>query len=295
MMLERLIGPNVRTTLSLGAGVGNIHADPCQIEQVLLNLALNARDAMPHGGRLFIETRPVVVDENFTSHCLHLPFGEYALISVTDTGSGMTPEVQDRIFEPFFTTKQERGTGLGLSVVHGIVRQSGGEVLVHSAPGVGTTFRLSFPSVKDTIPVEYPQAIERDLSGSETILVADDEDEIRRYLVGTLARNGYRALAAASGSEAIAIAEAYPDVIHVLLSDIVMPGINGIQLAREIGALRQGIRVLFMSGLAGAAVEPADAESICIEKPFGPLTLLRQIRTTLDGGCPRALPVSGAH
>jgi len=272
-ILEILIGENISTALALNADPSFILADVGHIDQVIMNLALNARDSMPRGGRMYIETSRMTVDDDFAATCLSVPRGDYVMLSVSDTGCGMPPDVQARVFEPFFTTK-ENGSGLGLSTVYGIVKQAGGTITVHSSPGVGSTFRVLFPSVEapETGRTAEPRI------GTETILLVEDEDAVRKYVLALLSRHGYTVLDAANGRDAIELARRYRSPIHLLLTDTVLPGMGGAETAHEIESLRPGIPVVRMSGYA----EHTKASEFFIQKPFAPEALLGGIRAALD-------------
>jgi PAS domain S-box-containing protein len=283
-MLRRLIGEDIELQLSLDPRTGFIRADPGHIEQVVMNLAVNARDAMPNGGRLTIETAARRVDEAFASLNPELRAGDYVLLKVTDTGTGMTPEVKARIFEPFFTTKElGKGTGLGLAMVYGIVRQTGAAVLVDSEPGRGTTFEILFPAVKAAAPagMREPPAPEV-FAGKETILLAEDEPGVRKYVREVLQMHGYHVLEAENGAEAMNAACRYAGPIHLLLTDVIMPELGGIDLAEKFTSIRPGTPVLLMSGYTDR-VARRELAGAFIEKPFTPAALLGRIREMMDG------------
>ncbi len=282
-MLRRVIGEDIEIIFEPGPGAHNVRADKGHIEQIVMNLAINARDAMPGGGRLYIETSVTRVDDDFASVCLSLPPGTYVVIAVTDTGVGMTAEVQARVFEPFFTTKPpDQGTGLGLSTVYGMVKQSDGTVTVHSTPGLGSTFRVFLPSVD--VAVEEPELVEpaAPLGGTETILLVEDRKEVREFLCCVLEENGYRTLDASSGDGAIAIASRYAGTIHLLITDMVLPGMTGPEIVLNVRALQPGIRVLRISGYTERIGRQIDDSTPFLQKPFSEETLLRQIRRILD-------------
>ncbi len=286
-MLRRLVGEDVDVVASLTAGIGRIRADAGQIEQVLVNLAVNARDAMPDGGKLTIESSAVTISDDQTREGGTVPAGEYVLIAVTDNGTGMDAATKARIFEPFFTTKSVgKGTGLGLSTVFGVVRQSDGFIWVYSEPGHGTTFKIYLPRIES--PVEAAQPAPRygaQLDGTETVLVVEDEDAVRSLARATLTRRGYRVVTAANGGEALLVCEQHKDRIDLMVTDVIMPGLNGRDLARRLAPLRPDMRVLFVSGYADQAVvrhgelEPGIAY---LEKPFAPLALAQKVRDVLD-------------
>ncbi len=282
-MIGRLIGAQVVLDLRLRKPLGNIVADVGQLEQILMNLLVNARDAMPAGGHITIETEetgPAEADEQ------EFGKGPFIVLSVTDTGTGMSPEVQERMFEPFFTTKgRGKGTGLGLSTAYGIVKQHNGHVIVRSEQGQGTAFKLYFPLVDREVEqtVEYKQAIP--VRGTETVLVVDDEPTIVKLVANTLRPLGYNLLEASSGEDALKTNAAYPGAVDLLLSDVVMPGINGAQLADSLREQRPGIKVLFMSGYADDVLVRRgddDAELVLVQKPLTPAVLAARVREVLD-------------
>jgi two-component system, cell cycle sensor histidine kinase and response regulator CckA len=286
-MLQRLIGEDIELTLAPGSGLVNVKADQGQIEQVILNLAVNARDAMPRGGKLTIETSLVEVDEDYSHRHHALQPGIYVLLSVTDTGVGMDAQTQARIFEPFFTTKGVgAGTGLGLATVYGIVKQSGGWIWVYSEPGRGTTFKVYLPQARE-VPETAGQREARPAPprGAETILLAEDQDSIRELIGESLERNGYKVLVASNGLEALEIAARYKGTIDLLVTDVVMPQMGGRESAKRLTAMRPEIKVVFMSGYAeypGAESGILDASSVCLQKPFSMNTLLHKIREVLE-------------
>jgi signal transduction histidine kinase len=291
-MLSRMIGEDISLELKTEATISTICADRGQIEQVLMNLAVNARDAMLSGGRLLIGTKDVDLNDALLRAQETVTFGKYVLLSVTDTGEGMTAEVRDRIFEPFFTTKElGRGTGLGLATVYGIVKQHSGNIIVDSEPGKGTTFKLYFPIVGKREKVKEKEK-DIDLSGplptgTETILVVEDDPSVRELVRQVLLPLGYRVLATAGGDDAIRTSASYNGPVDLLLTDVVMPVMNGKQLAEVLRIKRPGIKVLFMSGYAHEALsargilEPGVA---MIHKPFRTIALARQVRQVLDSG-----------
>src|SRR5262249_6263981 len=248
---------DVEVILSLDPTCGQIRADPGQIEQVVMNLAVNARDSMPGGGRLVIETAILVVDEALASRHIDLSPGEHVQLTVSDTGCGMTAEVQAHLFEPFFTTKEPgKGTGFGLSIVYGIVTQAGGKILVYSEAGEGNTFKLFFSQLQAAgdFPGVAPAA-QPPCSGTETILSGEDEKGIREYMGAALGERGYTLLEAADGVEAMEVARNYRGEISLLLTDVVMPHMGGPQLAGRLRELRPGIKVLYMSGYSERCME----------------------------------------
>jgi signal transduction histidine kinase len=228
-MLRRLIGEDIGLVNILAEDLGKVKADPGQIEQVILNLAVNARDAMPNGGKLTIETANVELDEAYTRAHIAVTPGRYVMLSVSDTGVGMTPKVKERIFEPFFSTKEKgKGTGLGLSTVYGIVKQSGGNVWVYSELGMGTTFKIYFPRL-DELLEKLPEKVrvEEIRRGSETILIVEDEEEVRKVAVRMLEKQGYTVLEARQEEEALLFCEQRKEPIHLILTDVVMPQMSG--------------------------------------------------------------------
>jgi two-component system, cell cycle sensor histidine kinase and response regulator CckA len=282
-MLRRLLTADIQLVLSLEPNEAVIRADRNHIEQVILNLAVNARDAMRHGGTLAIETRLASIEQDSAEVTLGAPPNEYLMLSVSDTGTGMTPEIKSRIFEPFFTTKEKgKGTGLGLSTVYGIVKQCRGWIAVDSEPGCGTTFRILFPRSQATAAQVQTNEPERDLSGSETILLAEDDEGVRRFVRQALEKHGYRVLDASTGQQALTVAAHYSGTIHLLLSDIVMPELGGIQLAQHLGEVRPGIAVLWMSGLSEQLLDLSAPRVSFVHKPFSARTILRELRKLLD-------------
>ena len=285
-MLRRLIGPAVRLVTATENDLAPVMADPTQLQQVVLNLAVNSRDAMPQGGTLTIETRNVKIDEPYAHGATAVPPGNYVMLAVSDTGVGMTPETLDRLFEPFFTTKEKgKCTGLGLSTVYGIVKQSQGHVIVYSEPGVGTTFKCYFP-VSDARPrVSRPLQMPAEVRGNETILLVEDEDPIRDLAADALGRLGYRILAAADGDAAMALAARHDGPIHLLLSDGVLSGIRVPELLRRFVAQRPETKILLMSGYSQEAVFQNDIvapTTAFLPKPFTIRQLGERVREVLD-------------
>ena len=288
-MLRRLIGEDIALTTALASELGRVKADQGQIEQVIVNLAVNARDAMPHGGKLILETANVELDEAFASqHSPTVP-GRYVMLAVTDTGVGMEKEVQAHIFEPFFTTKgKDKGTGLGLSVVYGVVKQSGGYIWVYSEPGKGTTFKIYLPLVEEAVEkADQSTRPAKPLQGSETILLVEDEESLRHLTRTLLIESGYTVLEAKSGTQALEIARAHRGTIHLLLTDMVMPGMSGDVLADQLSLLCPDIKVLFMSGYTDYAVAAHGALEVgtfLLQKPFTRDALMGKVREVLDPG-----------
>jgi PAS domain S-box-containing protein len=285
-MLRRLLGPSVRLVTASETDLPAIMADASQIEQVILNLAVNSRDAMPHGGVLTIETRHVRLDEPYITRTTAVPVGAYVMLAVSDTGSGMSSDVVTRAFEPFFTTKEKgKGTGLGLSTVYGIVKQSQGHVLVYSEPGVGTTFKCYFPVSERRARVSRPIRIPAKVRGTETILLVEDEDPIRTLAVTSLERLGYHVLPAGDGVEAMTIAAVHDGPIHLLLSDGVLSGVRVPELLRRLTGQRPETKVLLMSGYSQEAVFQNDIvapNTAFLPKPFTIRQLTERIRQVLD-------------
>ena len=282
-MLRRVIGEDVDLVVVARPGLGRVSADPGQLEQVILNLAVNARDAMPGGGRLTIETADVDLDERHAHRHPGVRPGRHVMLAVTDTGLGMEPAIRDRIFEPFFTTKEiGRGTGLGLSTVYGIVQQSGGTIWVYSEPGHGTTFKIYLPSVDEPAQdAEAPPVPPR--GGTETVLLCEDEPDLRELTKEVLEEYGYRVLEAGDGREALEVLEGFSDKIDLLLTDVVMPRMNGSELAARLTRER-GVRVLYMSGYTETSVVRGAAAPGAgfLQKPFSPVSLARAVRELLD-------------
>ena len=286
-MLRRILGEDIDFVQVLAPNLGVVRADPGQIEQVLLNLVVNARDAMPEGGKLTIETSNVEIDDAEAALHLAMKPGSYVRVVVTDTGCGMDEQTKRQLFEPFFTTKEMgKGTGLGLSTVYGIVKQSGGNICVTSEPGLGTSFAIHFPrelSAKVTSP--RLRAIRKPHAGSEALLVVDDEEAIRKVVTRSLEAVGYRVLSAATAGEALQIAAQHAGTIHLLLTDVVMPRMSGRALAQELAKMRPTVKVLYMSGYADNAFVHngvVDEGTHFIGKPFSASDLARKVREVLD-------------
>ena len=293
-MLRRLIGEHIRLEVSVEEGLGRVEADPTQIEQVLLNLAVNARDAMPQGGRLLVRLENTeLTAEAVRAYPYEVLPGPYVRMTVSDTGHGMDEDTRGRVFEPFFTTKGlSQGTGLGLATVFGIVKQSGGYIWAHSEPGRGAAFEVLLPRVEKSLPqAAEPRAEPVEGSGgAETILLVEDDAAVRRLARQVLERSGYRVLEAASPAEALqSVIPAHPDPIHLLVTDVVMPDMDGHQLAMRVSALRPTIRTIFMSGYTEDDVLRrgiVTGSSLFLQKPFGPADLTRSVRQVLDRGAP---------
>jgi len=285
-MVKRVIGENIAVATKIHDDVARVTIDPSQVQQVILNLAVNARDAMPGGGKLTLELSTVDLDDSY-ARVHKIAAGSYVMLAVSDNGSGMTPEVRQRAFEPFFTTKEVgSGTGLGLATVYGIVRQSGGHIWLYSEPGAGTTFKIFFPSVvegEDQVRDESPA--DGLSGGTETILVVEDDPAVRALVEEILGSKGYKVLVAEDGHKALLTAEQYRGPIHLLLTDVVLPKMGGKEIASRLGALRPGIKVLFMSGYTGhSSIEHGtlDAGVDFLPKPFGPKVLFERVRTALN-------------
>jgi len=285
-LLRRVIGEDVGLTVLLEPRPCAVKADPGSLQQVLLNLAVNARDAMPGGGKLTIETASVELDEHYASSHRGVTPGRYVLLAVTDTGQGMSAEVQEHLFEPFFTTKAPGlGTGLGLATVHGIVKQSGGHLWVYSEVGRGTTFKIYLPPTDEVPARPAPDSHSRVERGTETVLLAEDEPSVRELIVRTLRGSGYRVLVASGGREAEEIAAQTSQEIHLLLTDVVMPDLSGKVLADQLLARRPGLRVLYMSGYPQNPIAHhgvLDPGVRFLAKPFVPASLLEAVRRALD-------------
>jgi PAS domain S-box-containing protein len=287
-MLTRMIGEDIDLVMVPGPTLGAVRADPGQIDQVIMNLAVNARDAMPQGGKLTIETANVTLDENFTRTHTPLTAGDYVMLAISDTGVGMDNETQSRIFEPFFTTKGAKGTGLGLSMVYGIVKQSGGFIFVDSQPQRGTAFRAYFPRVdgrEDAAAAQDSLGLPRADRGRETILLVEDETILRRLARQYLETQGYKILEAEDGAAALQIVAGHQGAIDLLLTDVIMPGMNGRELAAQIAKLLPDVRVLYMSGYTENAVGRdgmLDAGINLLQKPFSLPALKDRVREVLD-------------
>lgn len=286
-MLKRLIGEDVSLTTALSPDLMSVHADPAQIEQVLLNLAVNSRDAMPQGGKLTIETRNVAIDEAYARTHPDARLGPHVMIAVSDTGVGMGPEVKRHLFEPFFTTKGlGRGTGLGLAVVHGIVKQSGGHIEVYSETSLGTSFKIYLPYRAGVDSTESEsEAVSEGHGSGETILVVEDDEAVRMLTTRILNEAGYRVLESCCGAEALRVCEEYAETIHLLVTDVVMPEIGGRLLAEKLLSRHPEMRVLYVSGYTDDAVVRhgiLQDDVNFLQKPFAPVVLRRKVREVLQ-------------
>jgi two-component system cell cycle sensor histidine kinase/response regulator CckA len=281
-MLQRLLGEDIHLLTALHPELGKVKIDPGQVEQVIVNLAVNARHAMPKGGRLTLKTAPLQASEEEPAPHADVPPGAYVLLTVTDTGAGMDATTQARVFEPFFSTKGE-GTGLGLSTAYGVVRQSGGHIFVNSAPGQGACFSIYLPVSREAELLRAGVAPGASDRGSETILLVEDEEEVRAVLHQILARKGYRVLQAGSGEEALVISRLHRGAVHLLLTDVTMPEMKGPELARRLRSERPATRVVFMSGYNDERLSDGGADApVCLQKPFTPQLLGDTVRAVLD-------------
>ncbi len=285
-MLRRLIGEDIEFLTVLATDLGQVSADPGQIEQVLMNLAINARDAMPTGGKLTSETTNVELDEDYAAKHPGAGVGRHVMLAVTDNGVGMSAETQEQIFEPFYTTKDKgQGTGLGLATVYGIVKQSEGSIWVYSEPGQGTTFKVYLPLAETDKPEQPPRSDITDLRGSETVLVVEDEAPVRELTRRILSAAGYRVVTAASGGDALLECERRGNDVDLLLTDVVMPRMSGKQLANRLAVVAPDLKVLYMSGYTDNAIVHhgvLDEGTHFIAKPFNTPDLLEKVRMVLD-------------
>jgi PAS domain S-box-containing protein len=286
-LLRRIIGEDIHLKTKLTPDLWPIRADPTQIEQIIVNLAVNARDAMPEGGQLTIETDNVMLDTSYVAHYLEARPGDHVLLALNDTGIGMSEEVKAHIFEPFFTTKEEgKGTGLGLATIYGIVKQCGGNIWLYSEEGQGTTFKIYLPRVVEAVTPLPPRDQVGELPrGEETILLVEDDVGVRTLEVQVLRQQGYTVLEAADGEEALHLAQTHDEDIHLLLTDVVMPHMSGRELADRLETIRPGTKVLFTSGYTDNTIAHHGilAPGIAfLQKPFGPLALARKVREVLD-------------
>jgi CheY-like chemotaxis protein len=290
-MLMRVIGEDVELATALDPELGRVHADPGQIEQVILNLVVNARDAMPTGGKLTIETRNVDLDDDYARRHTEVRPGRFALLAVSDTGAGMDAATQARVFEPFFTTKGAgKGTGLGLASVYGIVKQAGGHNALYSEVGSGATFKVYLPAVDSTVAVGGPHASSLGNStGMETILLVEDEAAVRSLAGMALRMNGYTVLEASGAAEALRLIERHPKPVDLLVTDVVMPGMGGRELAERLTSDRPQMKVIYMSGYTDDAVVRHGVlhEDVhFLQEPFTGNALARKVREVLDMTAP---------
>ncbi len=298
-MLRRLIGEDIDLKLELAADLGRVNADPSQLEQVIMNLVVNARDAMPNGGSLTIETRNKYLDENYAGRHLNVKSGAHVLLAVSDTGHGMDRATRERLFEPFFTTKGPgKGTGLGLSTVFGIIKQSGGSVEVYSEPNRGTSVKVYLPRIDQPAAIDSEELKKNAGPGTETILLVEDDEMVRNLVRETLEREGYKLFDAADPLDARRIAEDFQEPIQLLITDVVMPKVNGRELAEQIVRRRPETKVLYMSGYTDNAIVNnglLDRGFAFIQKPFTPAALTHKVREVLEGGTQVATADSAAQ
>ncbi|HJT88982.1 MAG TPA: ATP-binding protein [Bryobacteraceae bacterium] len=285
-MLQRLIGEDIDLRLVLRPDLGRVNADPGQLEQVLMNLVVNARDAMPKGGTLTIETSNADLDESYVFKHLSAKSGPHVALIVSDTGHGMDESTRARLFEPFFTTKGTgKGTGLGLSTVFGIVKQSGGSLEVYSEPDHGTSVKVYLPRIDQPVAVETQETRRHVPRGTETIMLVEDDEMVRNLVRETLEREGYKLLDASDPVEARRLAENYKGALHLLITDVIMPRINGRELAQQICQRRPDIKVLYMSGYTDSAIVNSgilQREVAFLQKPFTPVALIQKVREVLE-------------
>jgi len=285
-LVRRVIGENIELEIVLDPELGRVKVDPGQFEQVIMNLAMNARDAMVNGGRLTIETKNVVLDQAYVAERSGIAPGAYVSIGVNDTGVGISQELQARIFEPFFTTKERgKGTGLGLATVYGIVKQSGGHVSVYSEVGMGTSFTVYLPRVNDPLETTPSRPASGPEGGTETILLVEDQPTLRELFGTMLNQRGYRVLTAASPAEALELSKSCADKVHVLMTDVVLPGMNGRALAEQFAEIRPGIKILFISAFTETVVAQNGklaSGTTFLQKPFTHKDLARKLREILD-------------
>jgi two-component system, cell cycle sensor histidine kinase and response regulator CckA len=298
-MLPRLLGEDIEVNTNLSADLGTVKADQGQLEQVIMNLAVNARDAMPEGGKLRIETANVELDQEYVRHHTGAKEGHYVKLAVIDTGTGIDKQTLAHIFEPFFTTKEVgKGTGLGLATVYGVVKQSGGYVWVDSEPGQGASFQIFLPRILEaTTVLASSTPLAEAKGGSETILLVEDSEQLRTLTRGFLESQGFQVLVAQNGKEALQVEAQHAGKIDLLLTDVVMPGMNGKALAEKLLAKQPGARVLYISGYADSflAVHGAlEQGTVLLHKPFTDEALIRKVREVLDapGGPAAEEPVS---
>lgn len=297
-MLPRLIGEDIQLNMVHGRNIGWVKADPLQIEQIVMNLAANARDAMPEGGKLTIETANIALDESYIQRHSIVPIGDYVLLAVTDTGQGIAPEHLSHIFEPFYTTKAEgKGTGLGLATVYGIVKQNGGFIWVYSEPGLGTTFKVYLPRVKKDAGVTKTtvRSVQEVPRGVETILLVEDETAVRQSTAQFLRQNGYTVVEAKDGENALHVARNHAGTIDLMITDVVMPRLGGAKLAAHLTSTHPTMKVLFVSGYAETTVlrhGAIDVTNNFLQKPFGLRSLAVKIRQVLGTNTATAATVT---
>lgn len=286
-MLQRLIGEDIDLRLVLPPDLGRVNADPGQVEQVLMNLVVNARDAMPRGGVLTVETANISLDSNYAKAHIAVRSGSYVMIAVSDSGTGMDEATKERLFEPFFTTKGAgKGTGLGLSTVFGIVKQSGGSVEVYSEQGRGTSVKVYLPRIDQPVSLDAQVSRRKPGRGTETVLLVEDDEMVRTLVRETLERNGYRILDAPGPLEARRISDLHKEPIQLLITDVVMPKVSGRELAQQLIARRPSMKVLYMSGYTDNAIVNSGIlkkEVAFIQKPFTPTALAEKVRDVLEG------------
>ena len=285
-MLQRLIGEGVELSIISPDGLGRVHLDPSQLDQLVMNLSINARDAMPGGGKLIIETANVTLDEEYAGRHVYTKAGDYVMLAVTDTGFGMTPEAKKHMFEPFFTTKEKgKGTGLGLATCYGIVKQNDGSIEVYSEAGHGTVFKLYFPRTDKPVDIRAEE-VKTGLTGTETILLVEDEASLRGFAETVFRKNGYKVIPMKDRESALNFITQQNDPIDLMLTDVVMPGMSAGDLYERINALRPGFKVLYMSGYTEEVVlrhTIANRSINFLQKPFTAPSLLRKARQVLDG------------
>jgi CheY-like chemotaxis protein len=285
-MAQRLVGASIELNLLVASSPARIRMDPGHLEQVLLNLVINARDAMPDGGTLTVETKAVDLDDEYATDHHGVAAGPYVLVAVSDTGIGISKETQGRIFEPFFTTKERgKGTGLGLSTVFGLVKQGGGHIWVYSEPGAGSTFKIYLPRIDAPVTPVAERPAANVTTGNETILLVEDDPQVRGVACHALRQAGYCVVEAANGGEALLACEQHGAAIHLLLTDVVLPRMSGRQLAARLKAMRPRMNVLFMSGYTDEAVSQhgiLESDVAYFQKPITPEKLRRKVREVLD-------------
>jgi CheY-like chemotaxis protein len=282
-----MIGEDIELIIHGAENLGSIKTDPGQMEQIVMNIVVNARDAMPSGGKLILETDNVYLDEEYARSHPSVKPGYYVKLSISDTGCGMTPEIRERVFEPFFTTKEKgKGTGLGLSTVYGIVKQSDGNISVYSEPGKGTTFTIYLPRMDEPAEMLIKKGESDEVPrGDETVLVVEDEEAVRKYAVRILKKQGYKVLEATQGDEALLVLERHPETIDLILTDVVMPGMSGPKLVESLRQIRKKSKILYMSGYTDESVirhGVREGEVNFVQKPFTLEMLGRRVREVLD-------------